>query len=108
MTPADLGRILFGSVLRIVDQKVGVIDELSVPQILADDLPVASCQCARVRFVITSIHYRYPIRFQPITECERWMIQILGGDLDIVDFENTLDEVVIADLGSALIERDRE
>jgi hypothetical protein len=34
------------------------------------------------------------------------MIQIVGGDFDIVDVEGALDEVVIADLGSALIERD--
>jgi hypothetical protein len=39
MTPADLGRILFGSVLRVVDKKVGVVDELGVSQILSDDLP---------------------------------------------------------------------
>ena len=36
------------------------------------------------------------------------MIQIVGGDLDIVDIEGALDEVVIANLGPALIERDRE
>src|SRR4029453_15045155 len=108
MAPADLGRILFGSVLRVVDQKVGVIDELGVSQILPNDLPIASCQCPRVWFVITSIHHRHPIRFEPITERERWMIQIFGAYFYIVDFENTLDEVVIADRGSALIERNRE
>jgi hypothetical protein len=36
------------------------------------------------------------------------MIQIAGGDFDIVVIEATLDKVVIADLGSALIKRDGE
>jgi hypothetical protein len=58
--------------------------------------------------VVTGIHHRYPVSLQPITERERWMIQIAGRDFDIVDIEGALDEVVIANLGSALIERDRE
>jgi hypothetical protein len=57
-----------------------------------------------VRFVVTGIHHRYPIGLQPITERERWMIQILGGDFDIVDIEGALDEVVIANLSPELIE----
>ena len=32
----------------------------------------------------------------------------MGGDFDIVDIEGALNEVVIANLGSALIERDGE
>src|SRR6266571_2556742 len=108
MPPADLGRILFGSVLRVVDEKVGATDEFGVSQILPGDFPVAGCRHARVRFVVTCIHHRYPVGLQPITERERWMIQIAGGDFDIVDIEGALNEVVIANLGSALIERDGE
>ena len=59
-------------------------------------------------FVVTGIHHRYPVGLQPITERERWMIQIAGGDLDILDIEGALNEVVIANRGSALIERDGE
>jgi hypothetical protein len=59
-----------------------------------------------VGFVVTGIHHCYPVGLQPITERERWMIQIVGGDFDIVDIEGALNEVVIANLGSALIERD--
>ena len=36
------------------------------------------------------------------------MIQILGGDFDIVDIEGALDEVVIANLSPELIEWDGE
>jgi hypothetical protein len=36
------------------------------------------------------------------------MIKIVGGDLDIINIEGTLDEVVIANLGATLIECDRE
>ena len=80
MAPADLGRILFGSVLRVVDEKIRPIDKFGVSQILPSNFPVA-----------------------PITERERWMIQILGGDFDIVDIEGALDEVVIANLSPELI-----
>jgi hypothetical protein len=55
MPPADLGRILFGSVLRVVDEKVRTIDEFGVSQIFPGDLPMAGCQHARVRFVVTGI-----------------------------------------------------
>src|SRR6266481_5807178 len=103
MPPADLGRILFGSVLRVVDEKVGATEEFGVSQILPSDFPVAGCRAARVGLVVTGIHHRYYVGLQPITERERWMIQIVGGDFDIVDIEGALDEVVIANLGSALI-----
>src|SRR6266511_1456772 len=36
------------------------------------------------------------------------MIQIVGGDFDIVDIKGALNEVVIANLGSALIQREGE
>src|SRR5436189_6375897 len=105
MPPADLGRILFGSVLRVVDEKVGATEEFGVSQILPSDFPVAGCRAARVGLVVTRIHHRYSVGLQPITERDRWMIQIAGGDFDIVDIEGALDEVVIANLGLALIPR---
>src|SRR5205807_4598356 len=108
MAPADLGRILFGSELRVVDEKIRAIDEFGVSQILPSDFPVAGCQHARVGFVVTGIHHRYPVGLQTITERERWMIQIVGGDFDIVDIEGALNEVMISNRGSALIERDGE
>src|SRR5436190_8178292 len=108
MAPADLGRVLFGSVLRVVNEKVGAIDEFGVSQILPSNPPVAGCQYARVRFVVTGIHHRYAVSLQPITERERGMIEIVGGDFNIVDIEGALDEIVIANLRSALIERDGE
>ena len=108
MAPSNLGRILFGSVLRVVDEKIRAIDKFGASQILPSNFPVAACQLARVRFVVTGIHYRYPIGLQPITQRERWMIQILGGHFDIVDIEGALDEVVVANLSPELIEWDGE
>src|SRR6266446_2950378 len=108
MPPADLGRILFGSVLRVVDEKVGATEEFGVSQILPSDFPVAGCRAARVGLVVTGIHHRYSVGLQPITERERWMIQIMGGDFDIVDVEGALNEVMIANPGSALIKSDGE
>src|SRR5262245_9226952 len=108
MTPADLGRILFGSVLRVVDEKIGAIEEFGVPQVLPGEIPVTGRQHTRVGFMVATIHDRHPVGLQPITKRKRWMIQIVGGDLDIVDIEGTLNEVVIANLGPALIERERE
>jgi hypothetical protein len=108
MAPADLGRILLGGVLRVVDEKVRTTDEFDVAQILPGDLPVACCQTAGVGLVVTGIHHRHPVGLQPISERERRMIQIAGGNLDIVYIEGALDEIVIANLSSALIECDRE
>src|SRR5260370_35678001 len=78
MAPADLGRILLGSELRVVDEKIRAIDEFGVSQILPSDFPVAGCQHARVGFVVTSIHTRYPAGLQPLTERERRMIRLMG------------------------------
>src|SRR5262249_45847198 len=105
MTPTDLVRILFSGVLRVVDKKVGAIGKFGVLQILPSDLSVASCESARMRCVDTGIHYRCPIGLQPIAKRERCMIQVAGRDFDIVDIEGTVDKIVIADLGSALIDR---
>src|SRR6476469_5097190 len=99
MTPADLGRILFSSVLRVVDEKIGAMDEFGVPKILPGEIPVTGCQHARVGFVVTTIHHRNPVGLQPITQRERWVIQIVGGDLDVVNIEGTLYEVVIPNRG---------
>ncbi len=103
MAPADLGRVLFGGVLRVVDEKIRALDELGMSQILAGDLSAAGSQQARVGFVVTGIHHHCLVDLQPITERERWMVQIAGGNLDIVDVEGALDKIVIANLGSARI-----
>jgi len=46
MAPADPLWILLGSVLGIVDEKIGAIDELGMSQILAINVSVAGCQYA--------------------------------------------------------------
>ena len=44
MAPADLGRILLSSELRVVDEKIRAIDKFGVSQILPSDFPLAGCQ----------------------------------------------------------------
>jgi hypothetical protein len=61
-----------------------------------------------VRFVVTGIHDRYTVGLQSITKRERRMVQIACGDFNILDFKGPFDEVVIADVSSALIKRDGE
>src|SRR5258708_38495034 len=78
MAPADLGRILFGSVLRAMGEKIGAIDEFGASQILPGDIPVAACQHAREGSVVTGIHHPYPGGLHTITEPDSWMIQIAG------------------------------
>ena len=83
-------------------------DELGMSPILPGYLAVTGRQRARVRLVITGIHHRRRVGLQPKSERERGMVQIAGRDLDVVDVERTLDQVVIADPGPALVERDGE
>src|SRR6185436_18129376 len=51
---------------------------------------------------------RGSIRFEPVAERERGMIEIAGGDLDLVDIERAFDQVVISDRGRELIGRHRK
>ena len=108
MAPSNLGRVLFGGVLRIVDEKIGASNEFSMLQVLPSDGPMAGCQFLRVGFVVAGIYDRCPVGLQPIAKRERRMIQIVGGHPDIVDIEGALDEVMIANPRCKLIERDGE
>src|SRR6266498_1646555 len=108
MPPANLGRVLFGSVLRIMDEKIRSLKEVSVPAILPCDFTLARCECSRIGFVVTGIHERCPVDLQPIPQRERRMVEVTGRDPDIVDVESTLDKIMVVDRGSKLIERDGE
>jgi hypothetical protein len=46
MPPPDPLWILLGSILGVVDEKIGAIDELGVSQILANDVSLADSQYA--------------------------------------------------------------
>src|SRR5215469_18432475 len=78
MSPADLGRILLGSVLRIMDKEIRAIDEDSVSLILPRDLALASRQYPRIRFVITRIDDGYPVGLQSIAERECGMVEVMS------------------------------
>ena len=108
VTPADLGRILIRGVLPIVDEEIGSFDELRMAQILARDLSFPASQRAGVGLVIAAINHGHPVRLEPIAEGQGGMVQVMRGDLDIVDDERAFDKVMIADAGLELIERDRE
>ena len=108
MSPADLGRILLRSVLRIMDKEIRAIDEDSVSLILPRDLALASRQYPRIRFVITRIDDGYPVGLQSIAERECGMVEVMSRDFDVVNVQGTLDKVVIVNPRPTLIERNRE
>ena len=108
VTPADLGRVLIRGVLPIVDEEIGSFDELRMAQILARDLSFPASQRAGVGLVIAAINHGHPVRLEPIAEGQGGVVQVMRGDLDIVDDERAFDKVVIANRGLKLIERDRE
>ncbi len=108
MTPADPRGILLGSVLCIVDNQIGIREELGVPGVLAGhglllDL-LGHSQSSRVWLVVGRVNQRDPIGLQPVTERERGMIQILRSDPDVTDLEDALDEVVIAHVGAEIFQ----
>src|SRR4029077_13086674 len=108
VAPAYLGGVLGGGILGIMDEKICATDKFRMPQILAYDIPLAACQGSRVRLVVAAIHERRPVHLQSIAKRERRMIQIMGGNLYLVEIKGAFDEVVIANRGSKLIGRDRE
>ena len=66
---------IFGSVLRVVDEKIRAINKFGVSRILPSNFPVAACQHARVRFVVTGIHH---VPHRPPTDNRAWALDDLN------------------------------
>src|SRR6516165_1531067 len=107
MTPANLGWILGGGVLRIVNQKIGAFDEFSMALVLSRKLSFTR-NSARVRLVIATIHNRRTICLDAVPKRQRGMVHILGCDPDIIDIESALEQIMIAYGGAELVGRYRK
>jgi len=109
VAPARLGRVLLRRVLRVVDHEVSAGEEFNVPAVLAGDL-AGACrrQQPRVGLVVRGVHDRDAVGLEPVAERERRVVQVAGRDLEVADREGALDEIVVADGGAELLERDGE
>src|SRR5262245_38057887 len=58
--------------------------------------------------VIGGIDQDYPIGLQPISQGEVRMVQVARGDTYVVQGECALDEVMVADRGTELLQGDRK
>ncbi len=63
---------------------------------------------ARRAFMIASINNGCTIRLDAETQGEGWMIEVLRRDLSITYFENTLYEIMVADVRRKSVQRNRE
>ena len=117
VAPAHLVRVLIEAVLRVVDDDVGAGEELDVTAILAvhgwrrsrpgrgrDGSDEPGC----VGLVIDRVDHRDRAHLEPIAQGQRGMIQVLGDHTHAADGEAALGEVVVADRGPELPERDGE
>src|SRR5437667_11744070 len=61
-----------------------------------------------MRLVVGGIDDRHAIRFQSITERQRRMMQVLGGDVDVTDLQRPLHEIMVVQRGAKFLEGDRK
>ena len=117
VAPAHLVRVLIEAVLRVVDDDVGAGEELDVTAILTvhglsrsrpgrgrDGSDEPGC----VGLVIDRVDQRDRAHLESIAQGQRGMIQVLGDHTHAADGEAALGEVVVADRGPELPERDGE
>jgi hypothetical protein len=62
----------------------------------------------RVWLMIRGIDYGHTVGFQPITERQGRMIEVLRRDADIADFQRSLDQIMVLQRGVQILEGDRE
>lgn len=106
--PADLLRVFLGGVLGIMDYKICAGEKVAMLEVLALKFTRPVRQLSRVRFVIGRINNHCPTGLKPVSERERWMIEVARSDGDIVDLKRTLDEFMVADFGAKLVELNRK
>ena len=106
--PTELVRILRRRVLGIMNHQIGPSHECDVAPVLFAHGAGALGVLTGVRLMVTGINDRNPVGFQPISQGEGRMVHIQCSDLDIADFEDALDEVVIADGCPKFFQRYRE
>ncbi len=110
VTPPDLLGVLGGEVLGVVDHEVGAAEERDVLRLVAGLLLEAlrSGRAVDGGLVVGGVHERGAVGLDAVPERQRGVVQVPGGDRDVVDLELALDEVVVLDRGAEVEELDRE
>ena len=108
MAPADPLGVFLGRELRVVDDEVGIGEEGRVAQVAADDLPLATGDLAGERLMVAGIDNHATVRLEPVAQRQRGVVEVLRPDMDILDLELALDQLMVADGGTELVDGDRE
>ena len=105
VAPADLGGILVGRVLSVVDDEIRSREKLLVSRVLASPRDgVTGGEAPRVRFVVRRVDDDHARALEPVADGERGVMQILRRHLDVTELEAPLDEVVVAHRRSKVVE----
>ena len=109
VTPADLGRVAGGVVLRVVHHHVGIGEEVRVAGVGSAQPRQGAAGKSRVMgLVVGGVHDGGAVGLDAETEGERGVVQVLGPDGRVTDLEHPFDQVVVAHLRVHLVQADRE
>ena len=109
VTPPDASGVLLGRVLGVVDHDVGALQERDMAIIIAVRSHVAThTEGAIERLVVGDVAHGGAVALQSIRKRERRVVEVLRAHHHVVDVEHALDELVVADPASELIDRDGE
>ena len=109
VAPAEVLLVLAEGELRVVDQEIRASDEGGVVDLVgAARRPLAAREGRRMRLVIGGVDDRRAVGLDPVAERQRRMVHVVRGDAHVVDLDAAFDQVVVADLGGELLDRDRE
>src|SRR6202049_2935991 len=89
-------------------EEVCIGEEPRVPFVLARKVRSGPDRGRRVWLVIRGIDYGHTVGFQPITERQGRMIEVLRGDADIADLQRPLDQIMVVQRGVQIVEGDWE
>ena len=107
--PADATGVLLGCVLGVVDHDVGALQERDMAIVIAVRPHVAAHAEGGVeRLVVGDVAHGGAVALQAVRERERRVVEVLRAHHDVVDVEHALDELVVVDPASELIDRDGE
>ena len=115
VAPILLGRIFFGSVLRVVNDNVGAGHEQSVSAIVGvqdgidfSRLGVGPPKRGGVLLVIAEVEHRDVVRFDLVPDRCRRMVQEDGADANTIDVVRALRQLPIRELRAELSEFHRK
>ena len=104
--PPHMVVVLRREVLRVVNQQVraGEPTRMGVIVAIAADV-AANGQFVVVGLVVGGVHHDRTIRFEPVSERQRRMVEEPRLDTDVSDVEPALDQVLVGDRCGELIDR---